>query len=65
MPSGDTIKVLVAGEVQGRIDALFKRVGSVNASNGPFDLLLCVGAFFNPAGPPLLSNHPCSRLTTR
>lgn len=44
------VKVLLAGDVNGKIDALFKRVNSVNASNGPFDLLLCVGSFFGYAG---------------
>jgi hypothetical protein len=44
------VKVLLAGDVNGRLDALFKRVGTVNASNGPFDALLCVGSFFNPEG---------------
>ena len=43
---GKTIKVLLAGDVNGKFDALFKRVSSVNSSNGPFDALLCVGSFF-------------------
>ena len=40
------LKVLFAGDVGGHVDALFKRVAAVNASNGPFDLLLCTGGFF-------------------
>lgn len=44
------VKVLFAGEPSGRIEALFKRVATVNASNGPFDLLLCCGAFFAGSG---------------
>ena len=44
------VKVLFAGEPSGRIEALFKRVAAVNASNGPFDLLLCCGAFFAGSG---------------
>ena len=41
------IKILVAGSVQGRFNALFQRVETVNKSAaGPFDLLLCVGDFF-------------------
>lgn len=46
------VKVLFAGEPSGRIEALFKRVAAVNASNGPFDLLLCTGAFFAGSGEP-------------
>ncbi len=45
-----TVKVLLAGDVQGHIEALFKRAAAVNASNGPFDLLLCTGGFFAPDG---------------
>lgn len=44
------VKVLFAGNVGGQVEALFKRVGTVNASNGPFDLLLCTGGFFEPKG---------------
>lgn len=40
------VKVLLAGDVHGKIEALFKRVTTVNTSNGPFDALLCVGTFF-------------------
>ncbi|XP_073395911.1 zinc finger CCCH domain-containing protein 64 isoform X2 [Physcomitrium patens] len=39
-------RILVFGDVLGRLDALFKRVQSVNKSNGPFDAALCVGQFF-------------------
>ena len=45
-----SMKCLYAGEVAGKIDALFKRVETVNASNGPFDALFCVGGFFAVAG---------------
>ena len=44
------VKCLYAGEVAGKIDVLFKRVEAVNASNGPFDALFCVGGFFAVAG---------------
>ncbi|KAL2613506.1 hypothetical protein R1flu_025198 [Riccia fluitans] len=45
-------RILIAGDVHGRLPALFKRVLSVNKSNGPFDALLCVGQFFpsDPSG---------------
>ncbi len=43
-------RVLVAGDVEGRFDAVFKRVAALNASNGPFDMVLCVGRFFPPDG---------------
>ena len=47
--SGSNVKVLLAGDVNGKIDALFKRVATVNASNGPFDALFCT-SFFNTEG---------------
>jgi len=43
-------KYLFCGDVNGRLDTLFKRVGSVNKSNGPFKAVVCVGAFFPPQG---------------
>lgn len=42
-------KVLIAGPVEGKLSALFKRVEAVNAKSGPFDLLLCIGPFFADA----------------
>ncbi|XP_068220486.1 CWF19-like protein 1 isoform X2 [Palaemon carinicauda] len=39
-------KILVCGNVEGRLNQLFKRVSSVNEKNGPFSMLLCVGEFF-------------------
>ena len=42
-------KVLVAGDVGGNLDELFKRVGAVNSKSGPFDCLLCTGEFFGSA----------------
>ena len=45
-----TVKILLSGDPQGKLDALFKRVAAVNKSSGPFDVLLCVGAFFSPSG---------------
>ena len=44
------VKVLVTGDPEGRLGALFKRVAAVHTSNGPFDFLFCVGSFFQPAG---------------
>lgn len=40
------VKVLLAGDCLGGFDALLKKVAAVNKKNGPFDLLLCVGQFF-------------------
>ena len=37
---------LVAGDVEGNFDALFKRVETISKKSGPFDMLLCVGDFF-------------------
>jgi len=42
------MKILVAGDVEGNLPTLFKRVESVNAKAGPFEMLLCVGSFFGP-----------------
>lgn len=42
----EKLKILVAGDVQGKFRALFKRVSSVNEKSGPFDYLLCVGDVF-------------------
>lgn len=39
-------RILLCGDVFGRLKQLFKRVQSVNKSAGPFDSLLCVGQFF-------------------
>ncbi|CAI5469411.1 unnamed protein product [Closterium sp. Yama58-4] len=44
-------RYLFAGDVEGRLNQLFKRAAAVNKSNGPFDCLFCVGAFFPPADP--------------
>jgi hypothetical protein len=43
-------KILISGDVNGKLSALFKRVAAVNKSNGPFDLLLCTGRFFPETG---------------
>ena len=42
------MKILVAGDVEGNLSTLFKRVESVNSKAGPFEMLLCVGSFFGP-----------------
>lgn len=42
----EKIKILFCGDVEGKFDALFKRVDNINKKSGPFDLLLCVGNFF-------------------
>ncbi|XP_058073972.1 zinc finger CCCH domain-containing protein 64 [Magnolia sinica] len=39
-------RILLCGDVLGRLNQLFKRVAAVNKSNGPFDALFCVGQFF-------------------
>eukprot|EP00232_Nephroselmis_pyriformis_P016762 CAMPEP_0182878580 /NCGR_PEP_ID=MMETSP0034_2-20130328/15439_1 /TAXON_ID=156128 /ORGANISM="Nephroselmis pyriformis, Strain CCMP717" /LENGTH=642 /DNA_ID=CAMNT_0025011473 /DNA_START=1 /DNA_END=1929 /DNA_ORIENTATION=+ len=48
--SSQSKKVLISGDVGGKWEALFKRVGAVNKSNGPFDCLFCVGGSFAPGG---------------
>ena len=46
----DQKKVLISGDVHGKLSVLFKRVQAVNKANGPFDLLLCTGGFFPECG---------------
>jgi len=47
------MKVLVAGETKGRLDLLFTRVATLQASKaGPFDALFITGEFFPPADEP-------------
>ncbi|XP_048124203.1 CWF19-like protein 1 isoform X2 [Alosa alosa] len=40
------LRVLACGDVEGRINALFNRVRTIQKKSGQFDLLLCVGDFF-------------------
>lgn len=44
--SGTQLKILVAGDVEGKFKQLFDRVSAVNKKAGPFDMLFCVGSFF-------------------
>eukprot|EP00873_Tetraselmis_striata_P042256 jgi/Tetstr1/462520/TSEL_007509.t1 len=45
------VSILISGDCGGKLTAMFKRVASVNKSNGPFAALLCVGSFFQPSDP--------------
>ncbi|XP_065844438.1 CWF19-like protein 1 [Oscarella lobularis] len=40
------LKVLVAGDVNGRFDLLFGRVRTILKKSGQFEMLLCIGNFF-------------------
>jgi len=44
--SATGMKVLACGDVGGRFSAWMKRLESVHAKAGPFDMALCVGSFF-------------------
>lgn len=44
------VKILVAGDVQGKFKELFTQVGKINKKFGPFACLFCVGNFFDPEG---------------
>uniref|UniRef100_A0A7E4W9E9 CN hydrolase domain-containing protein n=1 Tax=Panagrellus redivivus TaxID=6233 RepID=A0A7E4W9E9_PANRE len=46
--SSKPVKVLTVGDVNGRFQELLKRVKTIIAKSGPFDILLCVGEFFGP-----------------
>lgn len=48
--SSTPVNVLIAGDCNGKLSALFKRVAAVNKSNGPFHVLFCVGGFFPTSG---------------
>lgn len=40
------LKILACGDVNGNFTTFFKRINSVNAKNGPFEMVVCVGDFF-------------------
>ncbi|KAL4225333.1 hypothetical protein ACF0H5_016021 [Mactra antiquata] len=44
--SARPLKILVSGDVDGKLDQLFSRIKSIQKKSGAFDLLLCVGNFF-------------------
>ena len=48
--SSSQVKFLVAGDVNGAVGPLFKRVQNVMKKAGPFDALLCPGSFFAADG---------------
>ena len=41
-----TYKILSCGDVKGKFATFFKKVRTVNAKNGPFEMIVCVGDFF-------------------
>eukprot|EP01012_Entosiphon_sulcatum_P004596 TRINITY_DN11860_c0_g1_i1.p1 TRINITY_DN11860_c0_g1~~TRINITY_DN11860_c0_g1_i1.p1 ORF type:complete len:603 (+),score=105.82 TRINITY_DN11860_c0_g1_i1:26-1834(+) len=51
------MKILVAGDVSGQFDKLFRRVSEVNSKSGPYDCLLCVGSFFHATNPNGAANN--------
>ncbi|XP_033010315.1 CWF19-like protein 1 isoform X2 [Lacerta agilis] len=52
MAPGGALRVLVCGDVEGRLGSLYSRVQAVQSKSGAFDLLLCVGNFFGSAQDP-------------
>lgn len=44
------VRVLFCGDARGNVDALMTKIGKVHASNGPFDAVICTGAFCEPEG---------------
>ncbi|XP_053234340.1 CWF19-like protein 1 isoform X3 [Podarcis raffonei] len=52
MAPGGALRVLVCGDVEGRLGSLYSRVQAAQSKSGPFDLLLCVGNFFGSAQDP-------------
>jgi len=59
---GEMPKILVAGDVGGNLEELYKRVSTVNAKSGPFDCLLCAGEFFGSADVGGIRAPPVRRL---
>jgi len=60
----DKSKILVCGDVCGRLDVLEAKVRAVNASHGPLAAVFCVGTFFGPEGDSCLcENYDSTRLT--
>ena len=49
-PSPFSLHSLVAGDVNGEVGKLYKRVKSILKKAGTFDALLCSGSFFAPDG---------------
>eukprot|EP00727_Mastigamoeba_balamuthi_P007872 m51a1_g3705 hypothetical protein (548) ;mRNA; f:425343-427348 len=54
------VKVIVCGDVRGRLRQLCDHVGALNAKKGPFDLCLCVGDFFGGLSGRLAGAHASS-----
>ncbi|XP_053138894.1 CWF19-like protein 1 isoform X2 [Hemicordylus capensis] len=48
-PPGKPLRLLVCGDVEGRLGELYGRVRGIQRKSGAFDLLLCVGNFFGSA----------------
>jgi len=46
--SAPGVKILLCGDVHGKLHALYKRFDAVNKAAGPFAALFCVGAFLPP-----------------
>ncbi|RNA42364.1 CWF19 1 [Brachionus plicatilis] len=44
--SDKPLKILVSGDVEGRLSDLYSRVKSIQSKVGKFDILFCVGEFF-------------------
>eukprot|EP01130_Rhizamoeba_saxonica_P017889 TRINITY_DN879_c0_g2_i2.p1 TRINITY_DN879_c0_g2~~TRINITY_DN879_c0_g2_i2.p1 ORF type:complete len:566 (-),score=121.71 TRINITY_DN879_c0_g2_i2:702-2399(-) len=39
-------KILVCGQLNGKIDLIYKQVSAIQSKHGPFTCLLCIGQFF-------------------
>ncbi|XP_045478442.1 CWF19-like protein 1 [Harmonia axyridis] len=46
MGSADKKRILLCGDVEGKFNALFKKINSIIKKSGQFDMLICVGNFF-------------------
>ncbi|KAK8801983.1 hypothetical protein WA158_006378 [Blastocystis sp. Blastoise] len=51
------VKILLTGDVQGHVDILINKVNKINSAKGAFDVLFCVGQFFNQNDISCLQNY--------
>ncbi|XP_066486681.1 CWF19-like protein 1 isoform X2 [Tiliqua scincoides] len=59
------LRLLVCGDVSGRLGALYGRVEAAQRKSGAFDLLLCVGSFFDAARDAEWEEYRAGRRTAR
>jgi len=41
------LKILACGSIDGKYEKFFKKVSNLQKKNGPFEMIICTGDFFN------------------